>query len=312
MIKNNSNNQAKSAKRKKLVNNHKSDSGQGLTQQHTTQNFDSETPQQEYFGVTPQQEHLGATPQQEYVFVPEPYPVLLVPSLNHSSLRGASFMPDTYNGIDPINGTYIGANETLSSIKTEPESQSEVFHCEDGIESFTIIKNEPYSPGESTSSDYFDETENTFNEAISSDSIDGTEDTVNVKTEPLTPTSDVTFFPDGGSSLGYNDEREAHSEYCRMELDYSQADLLAIQTQQEAQLQQNSSVSSKTHSDSGKLHNQYTCPGHFLPFSRGRISGPFPIENSHLFPDTMLVFPIKISKKKKHFFFYFLRGHYYL
>ena len=246
MIKNNSNNQAKSAKRKKLVNNHKSDSGQGLTQQHTTQNFDSETPQQGYFGVTPQQEHLGATPQQEYVFVPEPYPVLLVPSLNHSSLRGASFMPDTYNGIDPINGTYIGANETLSSIKAEPESPSDVFQCEDGIESFTIIKNEPYSPGEFTSSDYFDETENTFNEAI-------TEDTVHVKTEPLTPPSDVTFFPDGGNSLGYIDERGAHTEYCRMELDYSQADLLAIQTQQEAQLQQNSSVTSKTHSDSGEF-----------------------------------------------------------
>ena len=30
--------------------------------------------------------------------------------------------------------------------------------------------------------------------------------------------------------------------------------------------------------------------GKYLPFSSGRISGPFPIENSHLFPNTMSVF----------------------
>ena len=31
--------------------------------------------------------------------------------------------------------------------------------------------------------------------------------------------------------------------------------------------------------------------GHFLPFSRGRSSAPFPIENSHLFPNIISVFP---------------------
>ena len=31
--------------------------------------------------------------------------------------------------------------------------------------------------------------------------------------------------------------------------------------------------------------------GDFLPYSRGRISAPFPIENSHIFPNTMSVFP---------------------
>ena len=31
--------------------------------------------------------------------------------------------------------------------------------------------------------------------------------------------------------------------------------------------------------------------GHFLPFSRGRISAPFPSQNSHVFPNTMSVFP---------------------
>ena len=41
-----------------------------------------------------------------------------------------------------------------------------------------------------------------------------------------------------------------------------------------------------------------TRSGHFLPFSRGRISAPFPIENSNPFPNTMSVFPIKKSKKK--------------
>ena len=40
---------------------------------------------------------------------------------------------------------------------------------------------------------------------------------------------------------------------------------------------------------------------HFLPFSRGQISAPFPIENSH--PN--LFFPIKKSKKKKIFFCFF-------
>ena len=34
-----------------------------------------------------------------------------------------------------------------------------------------------------------------------------------------------------------------------------------------------------------------TVVGHFLPFSRGRFSVPFPIENSTFFSDTMSVFP---------------------
>ena len=42
----------------------------------------------------------------------------------------------------------------------------------------------------------------------------------------------------------------------------------------------------------------------FLPISRGRISAPFPIENSHLFSKTMSLFPNK--KKKKTFFFFLL------
>ena len=46
-------------------------------------------------------------------------------------------------------------------------------------------------------------------------------------------------------------------------------------------------------------------PGHFLPFSRGLISAPFPIENSHLFHQYICisVFPTEKSKKKKKIFF---------
>ena len=46
--------------------------------------------------------------------------------------------------------------------------------------------------------------------------------------------------------------------------------------------------------------------GYFLPFSSSQILAPFPIENSHLFPNTMSVFPIKKSKKKKKIFYFFL------
>ena len=41
------------------------------------------------------------------------------------------------------------------------------------------------------------------------------------------------------------------------------------------------------------------CTGAFLPISRGRILAPFPIENSHLFPNTMSVFPKERKVKKK-------------
>ena len=48
-------------------------------------------------------------------------------------------------------------------------------------------------------------------------------------------------------------------------------------------------------------------PGPFLPISRGGISDPFPIKNSHLFfPIPCLIFPIKKSKKKKKYFLLFL------
>ena len=40
-------------------------------------------------------------------------------------------------------------------------------------------------------------------------------------------------------------------------------------------------------------HFQALNSWHFLPFSRGRISAPFPIQNSHPY----LFFPIKKSKK---------------
>ena len=45
-----------------------------------------------------------------------------------------------------------------------------------------------------------------------------------------------------------------------------------------------------------------TQSGDFLPFSRGRILAPFPIENSDLFILTMSVIP-NLRKKKKRFFF---------
>ena len=45
--------------------------------------------------------------------------------------------------------------------------------------------------------------------------------------------------------------------------------------------------------------------GDFLPFSRGHISAPFPIENSHLFSQCHVCFP----QLRKVFFF---RDHYYL
>ena len=38
--------------------------------------------------------------------------------------------------------------------------------------------------------------------------------------------------------------------------------------------------------------------GDLLPFSRGRITAPFPIENSHPFPNSMSIFPIKKSFKR--------------
>ena len=45
-------------------------------------------------------------------------------------------------------------------------------------------------------------------------------------------------------------------------------------------------------------------PGGFLPFSRGRISAPFPIENSHLFINTISVFCFfQLRKVKKNVFF---------
>ena len=47
--------------------------------------------------------------------------------------------------------------------------------------------------------------------------------------------------------------------------------------------------------------------GTFLPISRGRISAQFPIENSHLFSNTMSVFPIKKSKNI-YFFYIFLES----
>ena len=53
------------------------------------------------------------------------------------------------------------------------------------------------------------------------------------------------------------------------------------------------------------------CSPDILPISRGRISAPFPIENSHtFFPNTMSDFPNK--KRKLFFFFTFFRDHYYL
>ena len=48
----------------------------------------------------------------------------------------------------------------------------------------------------------------------------------------------------------------------------------------------------------------YIGSGDFLPFSRGRISAPFPIENSHLFPIPCLFFSVK--KGKNIFFLLFL------
>ena len=49
---------------------------------------------------------------------------------------------------------------------------------------------------------------------------------------------------------------------------------------------------------------------HFLLFSRGQISAPFLIENSHFFLQYHLFFPVKKSKKKKKkkkdFFCFFL------
>ena len=51
-------------------------------------------------------------------------------------------------------------------------------------------------------------------------------------------------------------------------------------------------------------------PGPFLPISRGRISAPFPIKNSHLFSQyhvwfSQLRIVTKKRKKKKNFFFFF-------
>ena len=51
----------------------------------------------------------------------------------------------------------------------------------------------------------------------------------------------------------------------------------------------------------------YLHAGVFLPFSRGRISAPFPIKNSHLFPFTMFCFPVKKSVVVFFVFFYFFR-----
>ena len=39
------------------------------------------------------------------------------------------------------------------------------------------------------------------------------------------------------------------------------------------------------------VDNNIENTGEFLPLSGGRISAPFPIENSHLFPNTMSDFP---------------------
>ena len=50
--------------------------------------------------------------------------------------------------------------------------------------------------------------------------------------------------------------------------------------------------------------------GDFLPISRGRISAPFPIENSHLFSQYHVCFS-QLRKVKKIFFFTFFRDHYY-
>ena len=49
----------------------------------------------------------------------------------------------------------------------------------------------------------------------------------------------------------------------------------------------------------------FNISGQFLPFSRGRISAPFPIENCYLFPNTMSVFPQlrKVKNKLFHFFY---------
>ena len=53
-----------------------------------------------------------------------------------------------------------------------------------------------------------------------------------------------------------------------------------------------------------QMHGDYAGP--FLPISRGRISAPFPIKNSHLFSQYHVwVSQLRKVKKKKHFFFYF-------
>ena len=49
---------------------------------------------------------------------------------------------------------------------------------------------------------------------------------------------------------------------------------------------------------SGRYGKQIDHTGHFLPSSRGRISAPFPIENSHFFPNAMSVFSKKQNKTK--------------
>ena len=62
------------------------------------------------------------------------------------------------------------------------------------------------------------------------------------------------------------------------------------------------SLSIPLHSNIGKYS------GHFMPFSRGRISAPFPIENSNLFSQYHVLFPPPPPpppKKKKNFFFFF-------
>ena len=51
--------------------------------------------------------------------------------------------------------------------------------------------------------------------------------------------------------------------------------------------------------------------GDFLPFSRGQISTPFQIENSHIFPQ----YQMSVKKSKNvfffFFFFFFFRDHYF-
>ena len=92
---------------------------------------------------------------------------------------------------------------------------------------------------------------------------------------------------------------ESVADWTKEEEAKYQAHLLSKEIQRMREEEEMASRAAEKRQKSGKRGSSKSTTGDFLPFSRGRIPIPFPIKNSHLFPNTMCIFPIKKSKKKK-------------